>query len=138
MAFINETLRTLALLLPEHDPSITRWFVKQQNNVIKRGKLPLDPSARECGQLKVEERQMDDFDYWHDRLVILTQVFDEAEPSTIRQWWNDRRKRVQWYTFWVAAVVLGLTVFFGVVQSIEGALQVYVAYSQTSSVSLGI
>jgi hypothetical protein len=131
MAFIDETLRTLALLLPEHDPSITRWFVKQQNNVLKRGKLPLDPSARECGQLKVEERQMDDFDYWHDRLVILKQVFDEAEPSTIRQWWNDRRK-------WVAALVLGLTVFFGVVQSIEGALQVYVAYSQTSSVSLGI
>jgi hypothetical protein len=127
------------LLLPEHDPSLKRWFVKQQNTVLKRGKLPLDPSARECGQLKVEERQMDGFFYWHDRLVILKQVFDEAEPSNIRQWWNDRRKRVQWYTFWVAALVLGLTVFFGVVQSIEGALQVYVAYSQTSkSVGLGI
>jgi hypothetical protein len=75
---------------------------------------------------------MDNFDYWHDRLVILKQVFDEAEPSNIRQWWNDRRKRVQWYTFWVAALVLGLTVFFGVIQSVEGALQVYVSYSQAS------
>lgn len=31
------------------------------------------------------------------------------------------------YTFWVAAVVLALTIFFGVVQSIEGAIQVYYA-----------
>lgn len=132
VGFVDETLRTLALLLPEHDPSLKQWFVKQEGVVLKRGKLPLDPSARECGQLKVEQRQMDNFDYWHDRLIILKQVFDEAEPSNITQWWNDRRKRVQWYTFWVAALVLGLTVFFGVIQSVEGALQLYVGYSQVS------
>jgi hypothetical protein len=81
----------------------------------------------------VEERQIENFQYWHDRLVILKQVFDEAEPSNIRQWWNDRRKRVQWYTFWVAAaVVLTLTIFFGLVQSVEGAIQVYYAAKSTS------
>lgn len=84
--------------------------------------------ARECGQLKKSERQIDKFRYWHDRLVVLKQVFDEAEPSTMKQWWNDRRKRVQWYTFWVAALVLGLTIFFGLIQCIEGAMQVYKAY----------
>ena len=122
-ALIDETMRTLALLLPEHDSDVEIWFQQQTAKLQKRRKLPLDPLARECGQLKVEERQIDNFEYWHDRLVILKQVFDEAEPNTIRQWWNDRRKRVQWYTFWIAALVLGLTILFGLIQSVEGALQ---------------
>ena len=33
------------------------------------------------------------------------------------------RKRVQWYTFWIAAVVLILTVFFGFIQSVSGVVQ---------------
>ncbi|TVY85451.1 hypothetical protein LSUE1_G000134 [Lachnellula suecica] len=128
-ALVEETLRTLALLFPEHDKAVKVWFERQQKQLQTARRMPLDALARECGQLKAEERQIDRFVYWHDRLVILKQVFDEAEPRNIAQWWNDRRKRVQWYTFWVAAVVLALTVFFGLVQSIEGALQVYLAYS---------
>lgn len=125
--FVDETLRTLALLLPEHYKNIEIWFLKHETKLQKRRKLPLDPLARECGQLKVEERQIDQFHYWHDRLVILKQVFDEAEPRNIKQWWRDRRRRVQWYTFWVAAIVLALTIFFGTVQSVEGAMQVWLA-----------
>lgn len=60
-------------------------------------------------------------------------VFDAAEPSTMAQWWYDKRKGSQWYTFCVVIVVLILTVFFGIVQSIEGALQVYAAYHPPSS-----
>ena len=126
-ALISETFQTLALLLPEHDKDVENWFRKQENLARKRGALPLDPLARECGQLKVEERQIGKFNYWHDRLVILKTVFDEAEPRNITQWWHDRRKRVQWYTFWVAAMVLGLTIFFGLVQCIEGGIQVWYA-----------
>jgi uncharacterized membrane protein YkvA (DUF1232 family) len=78
--------------------------------------------------LKAEERQIDQFKYWHDRLVILKQVFDEAEPSNFTQWWRDRRRHVQWYTFWVAVLVLMWTVVFGLIQCIEGALQVWLAF----------
>ena len=85
----------------------------------------LDPEAIRCGQLRVEERQIENFSFWHDRLIILKQVFDEATPRTISQWWYDRRNPVQYYTFWVAIFVLFLTAFFGLIQSIEGALQVY-------------
>jgi hypothetical protein len=60
--------------------------------------------------------------------VILKQVFDDTEPSPVKQWWKDRRKRVQWYTFWVAAMVLGLTVLFRLVQCVEGGLQVWKTY----------
>jgi hypothetical protein len=125
---VEETLQTLALLLPEHDRKVQHWFSAHEFKVEKRGKLVLDPFARECGQLKAEERQIDQFKYWHDRLVILKQVFDEAEPSNFTQWWRDRRRHVQWYTFWVAVLVLLLTVVFGLVQCIEGALQVWLAF----------
>ena len=123
--FIEETLKTLALLLPQYDQQSRKWF---RNHRIK---WYLDDKAATCGHLTTEERQIENFVFWHDRLVILKQVFDDAEPSTISQWWGDRRRKVQWYTFWVAALVLFLTIltiFFGVIQVIEGGLQVYKAY----------
>jgi hypothetical protein len=125
---VDETISTLALLLPEHDEDVKEWFQQEQLNVQKQGRFRLDPLARECGQLKVSERKIEKFEYYHDRLVILKQVFDEAEPRNITQWWHDRRKKVQWYTFWVAAIVLALTIFFGLIQCVEGALQVYLAW----------
>jgi hypothetical protein len=63
---------------------------------------------------------------------MLKQVFDEAQPRTIVQWWHDRRNGVQWYTFWVAVLVLVLTILFGLIQSIEGALQVYASFKALS------
>ena len=83
----------------------------------------------QCAYLRAEDRQIENFKFWHDRIVILKQFFDEAEPSTLAQWWYDRRRGVQWYTFWVAALILILTIFFGLVQSVEGALQVYKAFN---------
>jgi hypothetical protein len=119
---IEETLYTLKLLLPQYDKKSCKWFRGQHMKYF------LDGKASVCGHLTTEERQIENFVFWHDRLVILKQVFDEAEPSTIAQWWCDRRRRAQWYTFWVAAMVLGLTIFFGMIQCLEGGLQVYKAY----------
>lgn len=120
--FIDETLRTLALLLPQSDKGIKKWFLN------KKSKLCLDPTARECGNLSAEQRQINSFKYWRLRLSILKSVFDESEPKSLTQWWNDRRRGERWFTFWIAASVVLLTVFFGMIQSIEGALQVYKAY----------
>lgn len=120
--FIDETLRTLALLLPPSDAKLKRWFRKQ--SFIHR----LDNDAVECDRLRAEDRQIENFNFWRDRLIILKDMFDETEPSGISQWWYDRRHGVQWYTFWVAILVLFLTIFFGLIQCIEGALQVYLAF----------
>ncbi|EME79502.1 uncharacterized protein MYCFIDRAFT_110781, partial [Pseudocercospora fijiensis CIRAD86] len=120
--FCEETLQTIALLCPSSDPDTRKWYRKQQpaHN--------LDSRVMSCRKLRADDRRIENFHYWRERLCILKQVFDEAEPSTLSQWWYDRRKGPQWYTFWVAVAVLILTVFFGVIQSIEGALQVYKAY----------
>lgn len=88
----------------------------------------LDSCLIECGQLSTDNRQIERFAFWRDRLVTVKQVFDEAQPKTLAQWWHDRRNGEQWYTFWVAVVILSLTVLFGLIQCIEGALQVYASF----------
>jgi hypothetical protein len=80
------------------------------------------------GRLNNGKRQIQNFKVWRNRLIMLKEAFDEARPKTLRQWWHDRRNGVQWYTFWVAIVILALTIFFGLIQSIEGAMQVYAAF----------
>ncbi|KAL2827739.1 hypothetical protein BDW59DRAFT_179017 [Aspergillus cavernicola] len=113
---VDETLATLALLFPQGDKEVQRWYNKQDDPE------ELDKNILSCGMVG---RQIGSYRYWHDRLVMLKTEFDRTQPSTISQWWNDRRDGRQWYPLWVA---LSLTVLFGLVQSIEGALQVYKAY----------
>jgi hypothetical protein len=73
----------------------------------------------------MEDRQIQLFHYWRDRLVILKEAYDEATPKTLKQFWRDRRDRVPWYTFWVGLPLLILGVIFGVVQSVEGGYQAW-------------
>ncbi|KAM7210107.1 hypothetical protein V8F06_014510 [Rhypophila decipiens] len=118
----SETLRPLALLFPtadmDHTASRKKWLDTQGNM-----------SLTKLGTPRASDRRFERFIYWHDRLVILKQAFDEASPRGWRQWWNDRRNSVQWYTFWVAVWVYVTAVVFGIVQSVEGGLQVYLAWT---------
>ncbi|KAK3387728.1 hypothetical protein B0H63DRAFT_470799 [Podospora didyma] len=121
--FIDETLQTLALLFPQDDPTARKWFQKAS----RKAKTPLDRHIVKAGVLSAEARQFDNFQYWHDRLVVLKQVYDEARPVTIPQWWHDQRHPVEWYAIWTAVVVVALTVIFGLVQCVLSGLQVYIA-----------
>ncbi|KAE9365104.1 hypothetical protein N431DRAFT_496266 [Stipitochalara longipes BDJ] len=130
--FMEETLRTLSLLLPPNDKKTITWFRKEQRRNLNDEFI--DSKAIKCGLLKMKERQIGNFDFWHDRLVMLKQAFDEADPKTVRQFWSDRRKPVQWFNFWIAvALVVILTFVFGIIQSIEGGFQVYKAYHPSSA-----
>jgi hypothetical protein len=124
--FIDETLRTITLLFPRYDLATEKWYKKAAANSA----CGLDLRLIGIGNLNAEERQINSFNYWRDRLVILKEVYDEARPNTLSQFWHDRRNGPQWYTFWVALLVLILTIFtifLSVVQCVEGALQVYLA-----------
>jgi hypothetical protein len=123
--FVQETIQTIKLLFPRGDRQTVDWYQKAARV------NDLDLNVIHCGSLRADERQLEHFCYWHDRLVILKQVFDDSRPSTLSQWWHDRRNGVQWYTFWLVVLGLGLTVLFGIIQGIEGALQVYKAYHPT-------
>ncbi|KAL8701206.1 MAG: hypothetical protein Q9201_005030 [Fulgogasparrea decipioides] len=118
---IDETFRTLGLLIPSSDARSRKWFAKKQRI------LSLDTKAGSYGPLNASARQIEKFHYWRDRLVILKQTFDDSEPNTIASWWYDDRKMVQWYTFWVAAFVLLLTIVFGLIQSVSAVVQAWAA-----------
>lgn len=123
----EETLKTIALLFPQSDPAIRKWLSKSPQTIN------LDQRIFQCGRLKTDDRQIEKFQFWHDRLVMLKQVYDDARPGNLSQLWNDRRNGVQWYTFWVAIVVFLLTFLFGLIQCIEGGMQVYVGYKQMTT-----
>ena len=118
-----ETLDSIALLIPRASKSCKRWYQKAQ----KRNPGRLDPKAGDL-ELHLQCRRASRYTFWNDRLSTIQNSYGQSEPGTIYQWWKNRRKRVQWYTFWVAILVLLLTIVFGLVQSVTGILQVYVAY----------
>lgn len=115
--FVEETLQTISLLFPRGDKKVERWYRR------KGSSDELDMAALKCGTVV---RHIDKYRFWRDRLVQLKEAFDDTRPRTVTQWWNDRRDGVQWWTFWIA---IFFTVLFGLVQSIEGGIQVYKAYN---------
>ncbi|KAI0451927.1 hypothetical protein F5B21DRAFT_516354 [Xylaria acuta] len=107
------------------------WF---QKLCSASGPCPVDHQVALCGNLRAEERQIERFAFWRDRSIILKQIYDDATPMTIKQWWHDRRNGERWFAFWVAVLVLMITMTLGLVQYIESALQAYKAYiTQLSS-----
>lgn len=118
---LEETNRSLALLLPRANTECKKWYQK----TLKR--YPnLDPKAGDL-TMTPRDRTFDSYRYWKERLEIIVEAYNKSEPKALPQWWNDRRNKVQWYTFWIAALILLLTIVFGFIQSITGILQVYYA-----------
>lgn len=124
----------MALLFPQDEFGTTRKFHRGkvdwlQDLIASHARHQIiDDGIGRCGTLRAEERRIERFPFWRDRLVILKQAFDEASPTSLSQWWHDRRSGERWYTFWVAILVLMVTAFLGLVQCVESALQVYKAY----------
>jgi len=118
--FIAETLQTLALLFPQGKwfKETKAWYTKELKPITPDA----DPAILSCGTLTMTE--FSEYRYCHDKLVRLKLLFDQTKPRTLRQWWNDRRDK-QWHALWTA-VALGI--FFGLVQSVEGAVQIFMAY----------
>jgi len=123
--FAAETLRTLARLFLQHDSKTKEWVISG-NRPSKDGSVHVNLEILKCG--RVQDRSADQFAYWRKELVALQVIFDKPRSLTLTQSLHDRRNIAQWYTFWIAVVVLVLTVFFGMVQSVLAAVQVYKAY----------
>lgn len=83
-----------------------------------------DPTVALSGCMSQEQRKLENFAYFRDRLIILKEEYDAHEPQNMIQYWYDYRKPAQWWAFWIAVLVF----IFGVTQVIEGAIQCYKAY----------
>ncbi|KAK4175038.1 hypothetical protein QBC36DRAFT_347422 [Triangularia setosa] len=114
--FVEEIIRTLALLFPQNDRETKRWLHYQLDSEGR----PLDAALAKCGSLWTKERRFECFSFWRDRL-IRKEAYDESRPKTMSY-------GEQWCTFWSTALVFIVTITFGILQIIEGALQVYLSY----------
>jgi hypothetical protein len=110
---MNETLKTLDLLFPFGNAD-SRAFLQARNQPFFATHLSSMPRTFDLG----------DFDYWRARLVDLYDAFN-APPFGFYQMWHDRRNPMQWWTFWLATLILILSVVFG-------TISVYTAFEQTA------
>jgi hypothetical protein len=70
-----ETFDTLSLIVPRDTGSVRRWYLKKQKSNA------LDPGAPHCNYLKLEDRNIEHFKYWGDRLVRLKRAYDSHEEG---------------------------------------------------------
>lgn len=108
-----ETLKTLELLFPFGNAD-SRAFLQARAQPLFSTHLSSTPTSLDLG----------DFEYWRARLVNLCDAFN-APPFGFYQMWHDRRNPMQWWTFWLAAFILILSIFFGIISS-------YTAFVQTT------
>ncbi|KAF2138936.1 uncharacterized protein K452DRAFT_337750 [Aplosporella prunicola CBS 121167] len=122
---LNETLSSLALLLPCRSQT-ANWFKRSAKVALQHGHV-IDESAPELPKCSLGYN-LKDYTHWGYRLSVIVEAYDKTQPKGALQLWYDRRSKVEWFTFWVAVLVLLLTITFGLIQSVTGILQVYVAY----------
>lgn len=128
--FIEETLDTLTLLFPDTDRGTKRWLETEFRTHPLLTQM--DCGLLRCGHFRSghSSRRLERFRFWRDRLGMLREAVDEATPPSkaLLKALRDTKQGDRWFNSWVAIVAIGLTLFFGLVQSIEGAIQVYKAY----------
>ncbi|KAL6707080.1 hypothetical protein ACN47E_004832 [Coniothyrium glycines] len=128
--FAEETLDTLRLLLPENDRKTRVWL--EDEFKMRAGYSCFDRGLLKCGYFKLghPSRSLKHYKFWRDRLEVLKDTVEEATPPSkaLLKALRDRKAGDRWLNSWVAMFAIGLTLFFGLVQSIEGAIQVYKAY----------
>jgi hypothetical protein len=127
---IEETLDTLALLFPESDRKTKQWL--SEKGRAHSAQTPVDSTLAKCGHFRQghPSRRLERLQFWRDRLVLLEEAVEEATPTSeaLLKALKDSKRGDHWLNSWIAIVAISLTLFFGLVQSVEGAVQVYKAY----------
>ncbi|EPE24129.1 hypothetical protein GLAREA_07979 [Glarea lozoyensis ATCC 20868] len=102
---LEETMKSLDLLFPFGD-SRTRGHLIKERHPFFLAETPTFPRTMD----------LSDFNFWRRRIIILYDVF-HAPPSRMHQIWKDRRNPMQWWTFWLAGLIVIITVVFGVISA---------------------
>lgn len=101
LELIEETICTLMLLFPDWDSGTKRLRKRYDEDFPE-----LAPLFDEIASLEYPHRfSLRDFSFWRDRLLELHETVYMAPPDSWRQLLFDRRNPLQYYTFWIAAIV---------------------------------
>ncbi len=87
---LDETIRTLDQLFPFGDDR-TKKYLEDEGQVFYGLTLPRHS--------QFVPADLNDFDYWRNRLAVLHDVLDQP-PSRFPGMWTDRRNPMQWWRFW--------------------------------------
>ena len=117
--FLEETERTLSLLFPPANFETS----KRIRRVSEKEGVDIEAAID-----KHTSFDLNNYPFWQERLRHVQCVYDKAKPKRIKQWYYDRRDRVEWSTFWIAVVVFLLTLFFGIISSVTSIMQVYASF----------
>jgi hypothetical protein len=71
------------------------------------------PPNRQAGNQLPPPRKVSHYKIWRARLLRLEKEYKEADPRNLRTWFHDRRRRKDWFTFWLAVVALILAIALG-------------------------
>ena len=115
---VSDTEISLALFLPPQNNTDFRWFEKRQR------RFRLDPNAFPAQSLTASRRQIRHMGCWRQRIGVIKETYDDHEPDGFFQNLRDTRKPARVWAFWAAVLIF----FFGLVQCVLSAMQVYKAY----------
>lgn len=105
---LEETKLSLDLLFPFWDDRTVVLLRNEKQNFHEYGSFEATRTLT-----------MMDFDHWRDRLVELHEEIFLSPPISWAQLWRDRRSPQQFWTFWIAIMILVLTVFSTVATIIQ-------------------
>jgi hypothetical protein len=110
ISVLIETILSLDLLFPAWD--------RRTNELLDE----LGQSFQQTGPFEVSRTlNLMDFDHWRDRLLEVYEEIFQSPPVSCAQLWRDRRNPQQFWTFWIALVILALTV----VSTLTGIIQAW-------------
>jgi hypothetical protein len=117
-------------LLPSTDRKTKQWLEGELREDFLKSRV--DIGLLHVGSIEAghTSRRLGNYHFWRDRLDALRDAIDEATPPSkaLLKALSVRKQGDRWLNSWVATVAISLTLFFALVQSIEGAFQVCKAY----------
>lgn len=117
--FLQETEQTLRLLFPTEELKSS----KRVRRIAEKQSVDIE------AQIEYHENfQLTNYPFYGERLEEIQRRYDITKPTSLKQWWFDRREKSEWVTLWIAVLVFVLTIFFGVISSVTGILQAYASW----------
>ena len=105
---LKETKLSLDLLFPFWDNRTVAFLESEKQTFHEHGPFEV-----------IRTLTLSDFDHWRDRLLELHEEIFQSPPVSWAQLWRDRRNPQQFWTFWVAIMILLLTVMSTVATIIQ-------------------
>lgn len=121
---LREVDRTYFLLWPISK----RKTNKRARKISKKNRMDIEAHWVDDIIKESDRYDLNNYPVYRHRLAEIQRQYNAARPKSPKQWWYDRRLRIEWTTLLIAVIVFVLTVVFGVISSVTGILQVYVAF----------